>query len=61
LTWACVPEATDAALDAGAAEWPLSEQATSADATPRPPIAATRRRFTGVPSLMRRPVGVVLR
>ena len=27
LTWACVPEATDAVLDAGAAEWPLSRAA----------------------------------
>src|ERR1700722_14013497 len=68
LTWACVPEATDAPLDPGAAlldpgaaEWPLSEQATSTVARLRVPIPATRRLFTGFPSLMRRHVGVVLR
>src|SRR5262249_40887145 len=42
---------------AGPAEWPPFEQATRADAQPMVPIAAARRRFTGVPSFMRRPVG----
>src|SRR5947209_7481811 len=63
LTCALVPvpvEALGAALDAGLADWPPLEHPTSADATPRVPIAPTRRRFTAFPSLMRRPNGVVI-
>src|ERR1700752_3966988 len=61
LTWVPPPVAMlGAVLDAGPAVWPPLEQATSADAQPRVPIDAARRRFTAFPSFMRRPVGVVM-
>jgi len=46
--------------EAGLALCPPLEHPTNADAQPRVPIATAITRFTGLPSVMRRPDGVVM-